>query len=212
MRRLTSAAPVYYRIFSYTTFIFRTKTMIDEDKKLTRVELDIVRLRYLAGLCNQHIADFLGLTLHQVKYRIKKPNVRRFFFEFIWPHIRDSLICEFIYKLEKPVESHMEQLEWDAKNAMTYQWVGPGNKEEQPDLRKRLRANKMLGRIHGLYGPDKNRDRDWTNAVMKYIAKPQADLEYLMKDRIKDYAERYEKWKEIECQNSDQSESGKPDD
>ena len=73
--------------------------MIDENTKLTRVELDIVRLRYLAGLCNQHIADFLGLTLHQVKYRIKKPNVQKFFQEFIWPHIRDTAICNVIYKL-----------------------------------------------------------------------------------------------------------------
>ena len=40
--------------------------MIDENKKLTRVELDIIRLRYLAKLCNQEVANFLGLTLHQV--------------------------------------------------------------------------------------------------------------------------------------------------
>ena len=183
--------------------------MIDKNKELTGVERDIVRLRYLAGLCNQHIADFLGLTLHQVKYRIKKPNVRRFFREFIWPHIRDSLICEIIYKLENPVESYIEQLEWDSKNAMTYQWVGPGKKEEQPDLSKRLRAMKMLARIHGLHGHDKNFTRDMEIAVLKYIAKPQADLKYLMEDRVEDYSERYEKWREIKRQNDENS--GQPE-
>ena len=176
--------------------------MIDNNTKLTRVELDIVRLRYLAGLCNQEIADFLGLTLHQVKYRIKKPNVQEFIGELIWPHIRDTLICEIIYKLENPVESHMKQLEWDAKNAQTYQWVGPGKKEYQPDFRKRLRALKMLSRIHGLHGNDKNLDRDWNKAIMKYIAKPQADLEYLMEDRIEDYAEHYELWQKIKRENA----------
>jgi ribosomal protein S15P/S13E len=188
--------------------------MIDENTKLTRVELDIVRLRYLAGLCNQEIADFLGLTLHQVKYRIKKPNVHKFFQDFIWPHIRDTTICNLIYKLENPVESHMEQLEQDAKNAETYQWVGPGEKEYSPDGRKRLRAIIMLNRIHGLHNHDKNLNRDWTNAVMDYIAKLQADLEYLMENRIKDYAERYDKWKEIKPQNDEanQSKSRKTDD
>ena len=189
--------------------------MIDENTKLTRVELDIVRLRYLAGLCNQHIADFLGLTLHQVKYRIKKPNVQNFFQEFIWPHIRDTTICNLIYKLENPVESHMEQLEWDSKNAETYQWVSSGKKEFQPDLRKRLRAIKMLSRIHGLHDHDKNLDRDWTNAVMKYMVKPQADLEFLLDNRVEDYSERYEKWREIKRQNdkdSAQSKSGRTDD
>ncbi len=179
--------------------------MIDENTKLTRVELDIVRLRYLAGLCNQHIANFLGLTLHQIKYRIKKPNVQKFFQEFIWPHIRDSLICKLIYQLENPVESHLEQLEHDSKNAMTYQWVGPGKKEYQPDLSKQLRALKMLSRIHSMHGHDKNLDRDWTNAVMKYGTKLQMDLEYLLEDRAKDYGERYELWREKECQNEEHS-------
>ena len=179
--------------------------MVDENKKLTRVELDIVRLRYLAGLCNQEIADFLGLTLHQVKYRIKKPNVRKFFHEFIWQHIRDTLICEFIYKLENPGDSYMKQLKWDEKNAETYQWVGPGKKEYQPDVRKQLRAIKMLNRIHGLHSRDKNLDRDLENALLKYTVKPQADLKFLMENRIEDYAERYEKWKEIERQNNEHS-------
>jgi hypothetical protein len=185
--------------------------MIDKNKKLTRVELDIVRLRYLAKLCNQQVADFLGLTLHQVKYRLKKPNVQKFFYEFIWPHIRDSLICELIYKLENPVESHMEQLEWDSKNATTYQWVGPGKKEYQPDLGKRMRALKMLSRIHGLYAHDKNLHRDWLNAVTKYGKKFQEDLDYLMDDRIEDYSERYESWQNIKRQNEDQPEQGESD-
>ena len=183
--------------------------MIDENKKLTRVELDIIRLRYLGKRCNQEIAGILGLSLHQVKYRMKKPNVKKFFQEFIWPHIRDSLIGEHIYKLENLVDSHKEQLEYDSKNAMTYQWVGPGEKEYSPDLKKRLRAMKMLGRIHHMFGKDKNLTRDWTKAVMKYGTKLQADLDYLMEDRVKDYAEHYEKWKEIKRQNdeADQSES-----
>ena len=185
--------------------------MIDENTKLTRVEQDIIRLRYLVGLCNQEIADFLGLTLHQVKYRVKKPNVRKFFQNFIWPHIRDSLIGEYIYKLENLVDSHMKQLEYDSKNAMTYQWIGPGEKEYSHDLKKRLRAMKMLGRIHHMFGKDKNLTRDWTNAVMKYGTKLQVDLDYLMENRIKDYAEHYDKWKEIQSQNKEYSEAEKTD-
>ena len=94
--------------------------MVDKNKKLTRVELDIVRLRYLAGLSNQGVADFLGLRLYQVKYRIKKPNVRRFVQEFIWPHFRDTFICELTDKLDDPVQSYINQLEQDTE-AMTYQ-------------------------------------------------------------------------------------------
>ena len=177
--------------------------MIDENSKLTRVELDVVRLRYLAGLCNQEVANFLGLTLHQVKYRIKKPNVQRFIKEFIWPHIRDTSIGNCIVALENPVESHMNKLKWDMDNAMTYQWVGPGEKEFIPDNRKRLRALKMWGRIKGLRDHDRNLDRDWTNAIMKFVIKPQEDLKFLMEDRIGDYSERYERWKKIKRENEE---------
>ena len=66
-----------------------------------------------------------------------------------------------------------------------------------------------------MHGHDKNLDRDWTNAVMKYGTKLQMDLEYLLEDRVKDYSERYELWREKECQNeghSDQPEPRKTDD
>jgi len=117
------------------------------------------------------------------------------------------LICEFIYILENPVDSYIEQLEHDAKNALTYKWVGPGKKEYSPDLRKRFRANRMLGRVYGLYGYDKNFNRDIEKAVLKHIAKPQADLKFLMEDRIVDYGERYEMWKNIKRENEEAEKS-----
>jgi hypothetical protein len=184
--------------------------MIDKNKKLTRVELDIVRLRHLAGLCNQQIANFLGLTLHQVKYRLKKPTVKEFVADFIWPHKRDTALCNIIYILENPAEAHLEQLKRDASDAMTYKWVGPGEKEDLPDLRKRLRALKMLGRIKGLYGRDKNLDRDWYNAVTIFVANAQEGFDVLMEARIEDYSERYEMWKEIKRKNEEDSNQTEP--
>ena len=74
-----------------------------------------------------------------------------------------------------------------------------------------MRALKMLARIHGLHGHDKNLNRDWLNAVMKYGQKFQEDLDYLMDDRIEDYSERYESWRDIKRQNDDLSEQGKSD-
>jgi len=68
----------------------------------------------------------------------------------------------------------------------------------------------MLGRIHGLYVRDKNLNRNWTNAVMKYGTKLQADLEYLLEDRAKDYGERYESWRKKERQNDEHSDQPKP--
>ena len=78
-----------------------------------------------------------------------------------------------------------------------------------PEISKANNYSNVIANLKRMHDPDKNRDCDWTKAVMKYMVKPQEDLKFLMEDRIKDYAERYEKWTEIESQNkeADQSES-----
>jgi DNA-directed RNA polymerase specialized sigma subunit len=49
--------------------------IIDPNKPLTQLELDIVYLRYYEGLHSSEIAEQLGIELEKVKDKFKKPNV-----------------------------------------------------------------------------------------------------------------------------------------
>ena len=71
---------------------------IDPNEPLTRLELDIVFMRYFQDLCNPEVAERLGLQLNQVKYRINKPNVKKSIREEVLPYKRRQRIA----KLESP--------------------------------------------------------------------------------------------------------------
>ena len=59
--------------------------MIDPNKPLTRLELDIVYLRYYEGLHSWEIAEQLGIELEKVKDKFKKPNVARYIQKVVLP-------------------------------------------------------------------------------------------------------------------------------
>ncbi len=60
--------------------------MIDPNKPLTQLELDIVYLRYYEGLHSSEIAEQLGIELEKVKDKMKKPNVSRYICREVLPH------------------------------------------------------------------------------------------------------------------------------
>ena len=64
---------------------------IDPNESLTRLELDIVFMRYFEGLCNPEVAERLGLQLNQVEYRINKPKVKQYIREEVLPHTQKQL-------------------------------------------------------------------------------------------------------------------------
>jgi hypothetical protein len=66
---------------------------IDPNEPLTKLELDIVFLRYFQGLCNPEVAEKLGLQLNQVKYRINRPNVKQYIREEVLPYKRRQRIA-----------------------------------------------------------------------------------------------------------------------
>jgi len=59
--------------------------MIDPNKPLTQLELDIVYLRYYEGLHSWEIAEQLGIELEKVKDKMKKPNVSRYICRVVLP-------------------------------------------------------------------------------------------------------------------------------
>ena len=60
--------------------------MIDPNKPLTQLELDIVYMRYYEGLHSSEIAEQLGIELEKVKDKMKKPNVARYIRREVLPH------------------------------------------------------------------------------------------------------------------------------
>ena len=69
---------------------------IDPNEPLTKLELDIVFLRYFQGLCNPEVAEKLGLQLNQVKYRINRPNVKQYIREEVLPYKRRQRIMKLL--------------------------------------------------------------------------------------------------------------------
>jgi len=69
---------------------------IDPNEPLTKLELDIVFMRYFQDMCNPEVAERLGLKLNQVKYRINKPNVKRYIREEILPYKRRQIIAKLL--------------------------------------------------------------------------------------------------------------------
>ena len=59
--------------------------IIDPNKPLTQLELDIVYLRYYEGLHSWEIAEQLGIELEKVKDKFKKPNVSRYIQRVVLP-------------------------------------------------------------------------------------------------------------------------------
>ena len=94
---------------------------------LTPVELDIVRLRHSEGLCTREIANRLGLRWHQVRYRLRKANVRRYVQQVIKPAQARQRIEQIKQDLADPVEAYARKLQADLER-QTYQWVAKGQR------------------------------------------------------------------------------------
>jgi hypothetical protein len=62
--------------------------MIDPNKRLTQLELDIVYMRFFEGLHSSEISEQLGIELEKVKDMMKKPNVVRYIHREVLPHTR----------------------------------------------------------------------------------------------------------------------------
>ncbi|MCP4262316.1 MAG: hypothetical protein GY774_33165 [Planctomycetes bacterium] len=62
--------------------------MIDPNKRLTQLELDIVYMRFYEGRRSSEIAEQLGIEPEKVKDKMKKPNVARYIHREVLPHTR----------------------------------------------------------------------------------------------------------------------------
>lgn len=129
------------------------KRLPDRLSPLSRLEYRIVWLRYFEGLTNQEAADTLVLRLHQVKYRVKKPNVKEFINSVVVPHFRSERIKELENKLANPIRSFVEDLAAETE-AKTYRWIGPAKKVWYSDTagcnRRQMRALIRIMRIYGI--------------------------------------------------------------
>jgi hypothetical protein len=137
-------------------------------KKLTKTERDIVNLRYYESLYSYEIAQKLDLTIQQVKYRLRKPNVKDYIRKKIVPKICKQTIELIDKRLENPIYSYVDKLIADSE-AQTYQWYGPGEKHYYPDNMKRTLAIFKALRIYGVAGDRKNIERDLRKAVAKHV-------------------------------------------
>ena len=137
-------------------------------KKLTKTERDIVRLRYFEHLYSFEIAQKLDLTVHQVKYRLRKSNVKEYIRKKVVPKICKQTIELIDKRLENPIYSYVDKLAADSE-AQTYQWFGPGEKHYYPDHNKNFQAICKALRIFGVVGDKKNIERDLRKAVAKHV-------------------------------------------
>lgn len=62
--------------------------MIDPNKPLTQLELNIVNMRYFEGLRSSEIAERLGIELENVKDKLQKPNVNRYILNVVLPQTK----------------------------------------------------------------------------------------------------------------------------
>jgi len=54
-------------------------------RQVTDLERQIIDMRYINGLYSKQIAEKLGLTIHQVKYRLRKPSVKKYIHDVTMP-------------------------------------------------------------------------------------------------------------------------------
>jgi hypothetical protein len=137
-------------------------------KKLTKTERDIVHLRYFEHLYSYEIAQKLNLTVHQVKYRLRKKNVKDYIRKKVVPKICKEAIEWIDKRLANPIYSYVYKLAADS-DAQTYQWFGPGEKHYSPDYKKQTQAVFKALRIYGVAGDRKNIERDLRKAVTKHV-------------------------------------------
>ncbi|HUU19502.1 MAG TPA: sigma factor-like helix-turn-helix DNA-binding protein [Sedimentisphaerales bacterium] len=77
--------------------------MIDPNKPLTQLELDIVYMRYFEGLHSSEIAEQLGIELEKVKDKMKKPNVARYICRIVLPYKRRQRIAKLVAACIVPI-------------------------------------------------------------------------------------------------------------
>lgn len=137
-------------------------------KQLTDLERDIVKMRYVDILYSKEIADKLNLTVHQVKYRLRKPSVKQYIRDVVLPQLLKPVLEQIEARLADPIDSYVMQL-LDNFDAKTYIWIG-GKKHYYDDNRKQIQALKKIGRIIGINHDQKNIERDLRKAVAKHVA------------------------------------------
>ncbi|MHC4083972.1 MAG: hypothetical protein ACYSU3_07400 [Planctomycetota bacterium] len=138
-----------------------------KQKKLIKTERDIVHLRYHERLYSYEIAQKLDLTVHQVKYRLRKSNVKEYIRKKVVPKICKQAIELIDKRLASPIHSYVDKLVADTE-AQTYEWIGPGKKMCYSDNMKQMLALFKILRIYGVAGDRKNIERDLRKAVAKH--------------------------------------------
>ena len=142
---------------------------------LTPVELEILLLRYFKGLCTRQIAKRLGLRWHQVRYRLRKKNVRQYVENVIIPSQKRKRIGQIRQELADPVKAYTGKLQADLER-QTYQWVAKGQRVWQPDWKHQQQAVKRLSRLMGTSGDQKNVLRDLRAQIHSYVARLTVEL------------------------------------
>jgi hypothetical protein len=166
LRRNHKSAVEKYRILKIKLWVKMKK------KKLTKTERDIVHLRYYDHLYSYEIAEKLSMTVHQVKYRLRKPNVKEYIRKKVVPKICKHTL-DYIDKCSaKPVGNYVTKLMADSE-AQTCRRVGPGKRIHYCNSvkcnRKHFQAVSKALRIYGVTGDQKNIERDLRKAIAKHV-------------------------------------------
>lgn len=116
-------------------------------RPLTPTDRQIVKCRYLEGLTNRETAAKLNLGFWQIKYRVRKPNVKEYIRKHILPKLIGNILSDIDRQLEDPIAALAARLVQDT-TAQTFYW----DKKKKNWFDNNRRQMKALQRISAMYG------------------------------------------------------------
>ena len=138
--------------------------------KLSALDANIATLRVINSLTNQEVANQVGLRLYQVKYRVRKPAVRKYM-NVLAKEAVNTEINRINTRLINPPASFVTNL-IEQTQATTYLWISASNKMTIPKSKARLQASLKLSKLMGLTGSPAKTNiqmRGWINKYIKSL-------------------------------------------
>ncbi len=127
-------------------------------KNLSTLDKQIVHCRYLAGLTNRETADQLNVGFWQVKYRIRKPQVRAYIRKRIIPKLVKVTLLDIDKKLSDPMRAFGAYIRQQT-DAKTYVWCNK-RRNWYNDNGRQIKALRRISSIYGLLSGRQNHNRD----------------------------------------------------
>lgn len=126
-----------------------------EKYHLSKRDLEVVHLKYTKFMSGPKIALKLGITYDQVKYCLKKPNVKRYINEIVLPEVnRERERLEEQIKSER--EAQIEQLYEDLNST---------------DEKKRTKALKELTKLYSRHNKSSQQSHNESMGVEELARK-----------------------------------------